>query len=84
MWVAVGSGNSIATSTNGSFWTPSSNGNTIFTNSALSVAWNGSNMWVAVGNGTNTIATSTNGSFWTVSSNGNSLITNGIGVATKF
>ena len=65
LWVAVGVGtaNTIATSTDGSVWT--GRGTSIFTNGGHGVAWNGTNRWVAVGDGTNTIATSTDGISWT-------------------
>ena len=49
---ATGTGtDSIAYSYNGINWTGI--GNTIFSNAAFAVAWNG-NIWVAVGYGTNT------------------------------
>jgi len=82
LWVAVGGGgvNKIVTSSNGSHWTPSSSGNSIFTLVCLDVAWNGSNLWVAVGSGTNTIATSINGTHWIPSTNGNSIFSIGYGV----
>jgi hypothetical protein len=76
LWVAVGgiTGNTIASSTNGTTWTGGTNfvgGNTatIFS-SGYSVAYGkdgtGAGLWVAVGAGTvNTIATSTNGTAWT-------------------
>ena len=55
----------IATSTDGATWTGNSNANTIFTTSCNGVAWNGSNLLVAVGEGTsNTIATSPDGIIW--------------------
>ena len=81
--VAVGSlgesGNTIATSQDGITW--SGLGNTIFTENGYDVAWNGSNMWVAVGNGTNTIATSINGTDWIPRSTVNTIFTTGFGVA---
>ena len=50
-WVAVGEGtNSIAYSSDGITWYPSSNGNSILPTSGRSVAYNGT-MWVAVGQG---------------------------------
>jgi hypothetical protein len=80
LWVAVGNGtmNSIATSPNGIIWTGL--GNSIFTGSGnAGVAWNGFNLWVAVGEGTNTIATSPNGTAWT--GLGNTILNQGAGVA---
>ena len=82
LWIAVGAGgvNKIVTSSNGTIWTPSSSGNSLFTLACLDVAWNGSNLWVAVGSGTNTIATSINGTDWIPSTNGNSIFSIGYGV----
>ena len=80
LWVAVGNGtmNSIATSPNGIIWTGL--GNSIFIGSGnAGVAWNGFNLWVAVGEGKNTIATSTNGTAWT--GLGNTILYQGAGVA---
>jgi hypothetical protein len=81
--VAVGSigesGNTIAISQNGITW--SGLGHNIFTENGYDVAWNGSNMWVAVGNGTNTIATSINGTDWIPRSTVNTIFTTGFGVA---
>lgn len=79
--VAVGSAghNTIATSQDGITW--SGLGATIFTENGYDVAWNGSNMWVAVGNGTNTIATSINGTDWIPRSTVNTIFTTGFGVA---
>jgi hypothetical protein len=77
LWVAVGGGggNKIITSPDGTFWNPSSSGNSIFTVACLGVAWNGL-LWVAVGDGMNKIATSSDGSTWAPSSNGNSIFSN--------
>jgi hypothetical protein len=63
-WVAVGDSgtNTIATSSDGITWI--GRGNSIITINGRGVAWNGSNLWVAVGSGTNTIATSSNGITW--------------------
>ena len=93
LWVAVGVGGgvdasgqvlgqeTIAYSYDGITWTPSSNGNSIFTGYGYGVAWNGT-LWVAVGEGTNhSIAYSYDGITWTPSSNGNSIFTYGYGVA---
>jgi hypothetical protein len=79
--VAVGSAgdNTIATSQDGITW--SGLGTTIFTENGIGVAYNGSNMWVAVGNGTNTIATSINGTDWIPRSTVNTIFTTGFGVA---
>ena len=81
--IAVGSrgenGNTIAISQNGITW--SGLGATIFTENGYDVAWNGSNLWVAVGNGTNTIATSINGTDWIPRSTVNSIFNTGFGVA---
>ena len=79
--VAVGGAgdNTIATSQNGITW--SGVGKSIFTENGIGVAYNGSNMWVAVGNGTNTIATSPNGTDWTPRSTVNTIFTTGFGVA---
>jgi hypothetical protein len=79
--VAVGGAgdNTIATSQDGITW--SGVGKSIFTENGIGVAYNGSNMWVAVGNGTNTIATSINGTDWIPRSTVNTIFTTGFGVA---
>jgi hypothetical protein len=82
--VAVGSRGKNATSTiaisqDGITW--SGLGATIFTENGYDVAWNGSNLWVAVGNGTNTIATSINGTDWIPRSTVNMIFNTGFGVA---
>jgi hypothetical protein len=74
-----GSVNTIAISQNGITW--SGLGATIFTENGYDVAWNGSNLWVAVGNGTNTIATSINGTDWIPRSTVGAIFTDGFGVA---
>jgi hypothetical protein len=81
LWIAVGGGggNKIVTSKNGTDWTPSISGNSIFTLACLGVAWNGL-LWVAVGNGTNTIATSINGTDWIPRSSVNSIFSIGYSV----
>jgi hypothetical protein len=80
--IAVGSvGESrrtIAISQDGITWSGVSN---IFTANGYDVAWNGSNLWVAVGNGTNTIATSINGTDWIPRSTVGAIFTDGFGVA---
>jgi sucrose-6-phosphate hydrolase SacC (GH32 family) len=70
-WIATGefestdvSGNTLAYSTDGNIW--NGLGNSIFTTRANDVAYNAtSDIYVAVGEGTNTIAKSTNGIDWT-------------------
>jgi hypothetical protein len=60
LWVAVGTGtNTIASSTDGTTWTPRTN----TLSQGNGVAWNGSN-WIAVGNGSDYFATSSNGINW--------------------
>ena len=59
---ATASGNSIIYSTGGNVWT---NSNSTLSGQCYAIAYNGSNMFVAGGYGTNTMAYSTNGSTWT-------------------
>jgi hypothetical protein len=75
LFVAGGSGttNKLAYSPDGLIWSASTNGNSIISTTAYSVAWNGS-MWVAAGSGTNTLAYSYDGLTWSGSTNGNSII----------
>ena len=79
LWVAVGggAGDKIVTSSNGTSWSPSASGNSIFTNACGGIAWNGSNRWVAVGDGTGAgrIATSSDGTTWISSNNGSTIFT---------
>jgi hypothetical protein len=67
VWISVGNRgtgtHTIATSPDGTTWTGINS--TIFTTSCNGIAWNGSNLLVAVGEGTNRIATSPDGSTWT-------------------
>jgi hypothetical protein len=77
MWVAVGEGtNSIAYSSDGTFWTGVAGSTSLFNNYGAGVAWCGS-LWVAVGSGSFQIATSPDGINWTglsssvLSANGN-------------
>ena len=65
IWLAAGDNQQpISYSIDGTTWTGSVNGTSIFTNEARGIAWNGS-IWVAVGRGTNTIAYSSDGKTWT-------------------
>lgn len=79
-WVAVGNvSTTIATSTNGTNWIPRSSYGSIF-NVGFAVASNGSNTWVAIGQGTNSITVSTdNGVTWT--GLGNTIFSSGGGSA---
>jgi len=58
IWIALGCNKQLATSTDGITWTLQTHGNAKF-----GVAYNGSNLWVAVG--TDCIETSPNGITWT-------------------
>ena len=65
MWVVVGDGSTIRTSTNGITWTSRTSGTTEY---LYGVAYGGG-MWVVVGNG-GTILTSPNGTTWTSRTSG--------------
>jgi len=75
LWVAVGNGiNSVAYSTDGKNWIPSTSGNSIFISGAVGITWNNNN-WIAVGG--EKIATSTDGIIWTlISTNSGTIFTN--------
>jgi hypothetical protein len=66
IWILGGvpsaSGNSVIFSTGGNVW---ANSNSTLSGQCYALAYNGSNMFVAGGNGANVMAYSTNGSTWT-------------------
>jgi hypothetical protein len=78
--VGTGTGNTIATSSNGITWTGS--GVTVFSSAGNDVTWN-TKRWIACGSGGNTIAYSYNGTTWYSAVNTTSLFTNAIGVGTN-
>jgi hypothetical protein len=73
IYVGVGSGGIIATSTTGiSGWTRVATG--LFTGDVLSIVWSGTK-FVVMGTGTNQVAYSSDGVNWTASTSGNSVFT---------
>jgi hypothetical protein len=77
--VGTGTGNTIATSTDGGItWTGS--GTSIFTISGNGISWN-TKRWIAVGSGENTIANSSNGLVWYGAYNNNTIFANGTGLS---
>ena len=74
VWVAGGQGaNTLAYSADGNTWSPSPNGNTMFTQCST-VAWNGQR-WVAGGNAPTMLAYSADGISWSPSANRNTTFT---------
>jgi hypothetical protein len=73
--VGTGSGNTIATSSDGITWTGS--GVTVFSTSGNGITWN-TKRWIVCGSGGNTIAYSYNGTTWYSAVNTTSLFTNAI------
>ena len=77
LWVGAiyGGANRLAYSSDGINWSGSTSGNALLTADCRTVAYNGSNRWVAGGAGTNQIIYSSNGITWTASTSGNSVFT---------
>jgi hypothetical protein len=78
--VGTGTGNTIATSTDGITWT--GRGITVFSSAGNDVTWN-TKRWIACGSGGNTIAYSYNGTTWYTGVNTTSLFTNAIAIGTN-
>jgi hypothetical protein len=78
LWVAGGFGtNTLAYSSDGITWEPSTSGNSIFTGGVYGIGTNGS-MWVAGGTGPGRVGYSSDGINWDLSISGNNLIDNSV------
>jgi hypothetical protein len=76
----TGTGNTIATSTDGINWT--GQGISTFSTACYGVAWN-TKRWIAVGSGTNTIVYSYNGTTWYAALGTANLMTSALDVASN-